>query len=219
LTDHKSHGGGIPMPEFTVKEVRLPELHLPEIKRDDIVRSLSGLRLPEVDLGKARNARIKVPTVTLTGSDVGKLVAAGAAVARMAQPGSKRRGWLRGAFGRRSPGPVARLIQPRKRRSRWPIVIVAVAAVAVAAWALLRRPAVRQRVDDLAQDARERFETMRADEPRLDVQADEPTTTTGFEGMAASDAEGFVNATEDAGAATTDTTNDTPAFEEAGKPH
>jgi hypothetical protein len=37
------------MPEFTVKEVRLPELHLPEIKRDDMVRSLSGVRLPDVD--------------------------------------------------------------------------------------------------------------------------------------------------------------------------
>ena len=206
------------MPEFTVKEVRLPELHLPEIKRDDIVRSLSGMRLPEVDLGKARNARIKVPMVTLTGSDVGKLVAAGAAVARMAQPASKRGGWLREGFGRRSRGPVARLIQPRKRRSRWPIVIVAIGAVAVAAWALLRRPAVRQRVDDLAQDARERFETMRAGEPQLDVEADEPTTTGAYEEMASSEAEGFVNATEDA-ATTVETTDDAPAFEEAGKPH
>ena len=205
------------MPEFTVKEVRLPELHLPEIKRDDIVRSLSGVRLPDVDLGKARNVRIKVPTVTLTGSDVGKLVAAGAAVARIAQPTSKRRRWLRGGFGRRSAGPVARLMQPRTRRSRWPIVIVAVAALAVAAWALLRRPAVRQRMDDLAQDARERFEALRADEPGLDIEADEPIT--GFEGMASSEAEGFVNATEDTGAATPGVTEDSPAFEEAGKPH
>ena len=34
------------MPELPVKEVRLPELHLPEIDRDQIVSSLSGLRLP-----------------------------------------------------------------------------------------------------------------------------------------------------------------------------
>ena len=206
------------MPEFTVKEVRLPELHLPEIKRDDIVRSLSGMRLPDVDLGKARNVRIKVPTVTLTGSDVGRLLAAGAAVVRIARPAPKRR-WLRGGTGRRSASPVARLMQPRTRRSRWPIVIVAVAAVAIAAWALLRRPAVRQRVDDLAQDARERFETMRADEPHLDVEADEPTATTGFEGLASSEADGFVNATEDAGAATPSTGDETAAFEEAGRPH
>jgi hypothetical protein len=98
-------------------------------------------------------------------------------------------------------------------------VIVAITAVAVAAWALLRRPAVRQRVDDLAQDARERFETLRADESQLEVEADEPITTGTFEGMASSEAEGFVNATEDAGTATPHVTDETPAFEEAGKPH
>jgi len=206
------------MPEFTVKEVRLPELHLPEIKRDDIVRSLSGVRLPDVDLGKARNARIKVPTVTLTGSDVGKLVAAGAAVARIASPGSRRRPWFRGGFGRRSAGPVARLIQPRTRRSRWPIVMVAIGAVALVAWAIVRRPAVRKRVDELAQDARERIETMRASDPQLDLEADTLATTTSFEGMASSEAQGFVNATEDAGAAAPATTDETPAFEEAGRP-
>jgi len=36
------------MPQVPVKEVRLSELHLPEIKRDDIVRSLSEIRLPEI---------------------------------------------------------------------------------------------------------------------------------------------------------------------------
>ena len=60
---------------------------------------------------------------------------------------------------------------------------------------------------------------MRAGEPRLDVEADEPTTATAFEEMASSEAEGFVNATEDAGATTAATTEDAPAFEEAGKPH
>ena len=189
------------MPEFTVREVRLPELHLPEVKRDDIVRSLSGVRLPEVDLARARNARIKIPTVSLTASDVGKIVAAGTAVARFVQPKSKRRRWL-GALDRRSAGPVARLIQPRKRRSRGPIVVVALVAVVVAAWALLRRPAVRQRVDELTRDARERFETLRADEAGLDVEADEPATTAGFAAIPSNEAEGFVNATEDAGATT-----------------
>lgn len=203
------------MPEFTIKEVRLPELHLPEVKRDDIVRSLSGVRLPDVDLAKAGNVRIKIPTVSVTASDIGKLVAAGAAVARVIQPASRRRRWLGGAFGRPSAGPVARLIQPRTRRSRWPIVVVALAAVAVAAWAILRRPAVRQRVDELTRDARERFETMRADAAGLDVETDEPAAKAEYEAVPSSEAEGFVNATEDAGATMLD---ETPAFEEAGKP-
>jgi hypothetical protein len=203
------------MPEFTLKEVRLPELHLPEVKRDDIVRSLSGVRLPEVDLAKAGNVRIKIPAVSLTASDIGKVIAAGAAVARFAQPASRRRRWLGRAFGRRSAGPVARLIQPKTRRSRWPIVVVALAAVAVAAWAMLRRPAVRQRVDELTRDARERFETMRADAAGLEIETDETVTTAGLDGVPSSDAEGFVNATEDAGATTA---AESPAFEEAGKP-
>ena len=45
------------MPEFTVKEVRLPELHLPEVKRDEIVRALSGIRVPEVDRAIAEPRR------------------------------------------------------------------------------------------------------------------------------------------------------------------
>ena len=38
------------MPELPVKEVRLSELHLPELKRDEIVRSLSEIRRPAIDL-------------------------------------------------------------------------------------------------------------------------------------------------------------------------
>lgn len=206
------------MPEFTVKEVRLPELHLPEIKRDDIVRSLSGVRLPEVDFSRARKATIRVPAVTLTGSDIGKLVAGGAAVARFIRPTAKRGRWLGRGFGRRSQGPIARLARPRTRRSRWPIVFLVLGTVAVAAWALLRRPSIRRRVDAMAQDARERFETMRTPDAELDVETDAPLTSVGFSPAASSDAEGFVNATEDAAATTPGTADDVPAFEEAGKP-
>ncbi len=205
------------MPEFTVKEVRLPELHLPEIKRDDIVRSLSGVRLPDVDLDKVRKGTIKVPAVTLTSSDVGKLLAAGAAVTRFIRPTPKRR-WLGRGFGRRSRGPIARLVQPRTRRSRWPIVFLVVGTVAVGAWALLRRPSIRQRVDAMAQDARERFETMRTPEADYDVESDALRTSSGFDSTASSDAEGFVNATDDAGATMPGTADDVPAFEEAGRP-
>jgi hypothetical protein len=150
------------MPEFTVKEVRLPELHLPEIKRDEIVRSLSGVRLPEVDLAKARRASIKVPTVTLTGSDIGKLVAAGAAIARFARPIPSRGPRISARFGRGSRSPLVRIVQPRRARSRWPIAIAVIIAAAIGAWALLRRPAVRRQVDEATHTARTRFEAWRA---------------------------------------------------------
>ena len=49
------------MPELPVKEGRLSELHLPEIKRDDIVRSLSEIQLPDVDLTKLERPKIDLP--------------------------------------------------------------------------------------------------------------------------------------------------------------
>src|SRR5258705_13030105 len=48
------------MPDLPVKDAPLSALHLPEFKRDDIVRSLSEIRLPEADLSK-----IQVPSLDL----------------------------------------------------------------------------------------------------------------------------------------------------------
>jgi hypothetical protein len=217
------------MPEFTVKEVRLPELHLPEIKRDDIVRSLSGVRLPDVDLARARPIRLKVPTVALSGADVGRLIAAGAAIARFARPAPRRTAMPMLPFARRRRSPVARLIeplQPRPRRSRWPMLIVVTCAVTVAVWALLRRPAVRRRVDEVAREARERWATIRTTDERLEIDPDQPSSLRGIE-TASTDAEDFVNATGDAGPTTPTAGLDMsaatdgdgiPALEEAGRP-
>jgi hypothetical protein len=63
------------MPELPVKEVRPSELHLPEIKRDEIVRALSEIHLPEIDL-----PRIERPDVDLSARSFGR-VATGIAVA------------------------------------------------------------------------------------------------------------------------------------------
>jgi hypothetical protein len=181
------------MPEFTVKEIRLPELHLPEIKREDIVRSLSGVRMPAVDLAKAKRTIGNVPAVTLTTSDVGKLVAAAAAVARFARPTPSRSRWLAGAFRRDSRSPVARIIQPRANRSRRPLVIGLLVAAALGAWALLRRPDVRQRVDEVAQRARTRFDELRAGSG---VDETEPIAFSAAE-TAPMEADGFVTPTDD----------------------
>jgi hypothetical protein len=148
------------MPEFTVKEVRLPELHMPEIKREEIVRSLSGVRLPDVDLAKARDVRIKVPAVTLTTSDVGKLLAAGTAILRFVRPAPRRAGPL-GLFGRRSRLPSVRIAQPRRRR-RWRLIGGLVVLAAIGTWFAMRRPALRQRAEDAVRQARERIDGMRS---------------------------------------------------------
>lgn len=213
------------MPEFTVKEVRLPELHLPEIRRDEIVRSLSGMRLPEVDLAKARRASIKIPAIRLSSSDVGRLLAVGAAVMRLVRPAPSRTSWLTGRFGRRSRSPVARIVQQRRRRSRWPIALGGIVVVVLAALAILRRPAVRQRIDEAARDARARIDDLRNDNRAMEVHA--PVALASSD-LTAGEIEGVATPTEDAGpvAGTSEhpdelgtsagDTNDAPAFEETG---
>lgn len=192
------------MPEINIKEVRLPELHLPEIKRDEIVRSLSGLHLPQVDLGAARKTRIKVPALAITSSDIGKLVAASAAIARLVRPAPKRGRWFASAFGRRTGSPVARLVRPvrpQARRWRLPLVVGALVVAALGAWALLRRPAVRTRLDEMARRARERFDELRARPGLLDMPADE---------LVALDADATETAALEAA--------DVPTLEESGTP-
>jgi hypothetical protein len=178
LTGHKPHGEGNPMPEFTIKELRLPELHLPEIKRDEIVRSLSGVRLPEVDLAKARRASIKVPAVTVSSSDVGKVVAAAAALVRFVRPAPARVAGLPSLFGRRTRSPLVRIVQPRRRRSRWPLAIGGILVVALAAWAVIRRPGVRERIDSAARDARLRIEDLRNGNGTSAIELHAPTAMT-----------------------------------------
>jgi hypothetical protein len=200
------------MPEFTVKEIRLPELHLPEIKRDEIVRSLSGVRLPEVDLGKARRASIKVPAVSVTSSDVGKVLAAGAALARFVRPAPSRPSWLPGPFGRRTRSPIVRIVQPRRRRSRWPLAIGAIAVVALAAWAVLRRPGVRERVEAAARDTRVRIDELRNGGP-TDLEVHEPTAlTTAGDNATLTELSAFAEGGESDGGSMA------PAFEETGTP-
>ena len=198
------------MPEFTVKEVHLPELHLPEIKRDEIVRALSGVRLPEVDLARARRATLKVPAVTLTGDDIGRLVAAAAAITRFVRPTPQRVRMPGNPFSRHSRSPVAMIIRPRPRRSRRPMVLGGIVVAALAIWAIMRRPAVQRRLEVASREARERIATWRAQDLRPD------------EGSVHLDATeavgGGIDATQDEPKTTAAMTDGVPAFEERQTP-
>jgi hypothetical protein len=108
------------MPELTVKEIRLPELHLPEMQRDDIVRTLSEIHVPDVDMPSLGDIASARPTIDLSGIDLGKAVAGAMAAAR---------------------------IVPAVRRPRWPIALGVVAILGVIALAMLRSPIVRERAD------------------------------------------------------------------------
>jgi hypothetical protein len=73
------------MPESTIKEVRMPELHLPEIQRDEIVRTLSEIRLPEIDVPSLQTIASARPNI-----DVGKAVADAISAVR---PSARRPRW------------------------------------------------------------------------------------------------------------------------------
>ncbi len=162
------------MPELPVKEVRLPELHLPEIDRDQIIGSLSGLRLPAVDLpaverprfGRPGSRRFDVRAIDWRAIDLGPAIAGATALVRV---GSRAR-------------PLV--------RSRW-AVVAGVVVVAGLAAALVATPAVRERAGRTVRRVRVRMDGAMSD--RLEVDADLADTKADVETIA----EDVVKATDD----------------------
>ena len=109
------------MPELPVKDLRPSELHLPEIKRDDIVRTLSE-KLPSVDLS----------AVQLPGRD--------------RQEGS-RFDWrsIDPAEALAGLAAVGRIGRPLVRRWRWGLATGVVVVVGIATAAVLANQDVRER--------------------------------------------------------------------------
>jgi hypothetical protein len=144
------------MPELPVKEARLSELHLPEIKRDDIMRSLSGIHLPDVDLSRLERPRIDLPEavsrfewpkIDLSSVDVGKAMAGAAAAAHI---------------GRRA------------HRRRWPLVGGLIVA-GLAGWAIMSNEALRDRLARGARAIREGISAVRSNwHDRLEIDRDHP---------------------------------------------
>ena len=137
------------MPELPVKEVRLSELHLPEIKRDEIVRSLSEVRVPTLDLAAIERPKIELPE------------------------GIRRFDWrsidLTGALA--GAAAIVRLGRPIARRSRWPLVAGAVIVVGATA-AIIASPALRERAGRTIRDVRARIDERTRSTELLDVDVD-----------------------------------------------
>jgi hypothetical protein len=144
------------MPELPVKEVRLSELHLPEINRDDIVRSLSEIRLPDIDLTKLERPRIDLPEavsklewprIDLSSIDVGKAMAGAAAAAGLTRRASRR----------------------------WPLAVGGLIVAGLASWAILSNEALRARLAGRVQAVRDRITEMRSSRfDALEIDAEEP---------------------------------------------
>lgn len=146
------------MPELPVREVRLPELHLPEIDRDHIVSTLSGLRLPAVDLpaiqrpGSASgepSSRFDWRAIDWPAIDLGPALAGAGALVRL---GSRAR-------------PLV--------RSRWALAAGVVVVTGLAAAAILAQPPVRERAERTFRTVRDGVrERMGGGDDRLEVDAD-----------------------------------------------
>jgi hypothetical protein len=124
------------VPELPVQEVRLSELHLPEIKRDEIVRSLSEVRVPTLDLAVIERPRIALPD----------------SIRRFDWRSIDLGGALAGAAA------IARLGRPLARRSRWPYVAGAVVVIGAASAVILASPAIRERAGRAVRDLRARID-------------------------------------------------------------
>lgn len=155
------------MPELNLKELRkdlrIPELRLPEMSRDDVAKALGEARkeivevrkdlnefrrefeMPKVDLTKVDLSRVEMPKVDLSAIDLPKVD-----VGKMSDSARKS---ARQAAER--AGIVA------KRRSRLPFVILGIVTFGVVAWAM-SSPSLKARLRDAAERARQRMADRRS---------------------------------------------------------
>ena len=134
------------MPELPTLEGRLPELRLPEISRDDIIKSFSEIRRPDLEMPAIEWPKVDLSKIEVTRDDVDKAIL-GVATA-------------------------ARLVRPAMRSSRLPLALAFVAVAAVATIAILTRPTVRDRLAIAAREAQRRIDEVRNGPALLEVEED-----------------------------------------------
>jgi len=146
------------MPELTVKEGRLPELRLPEISRDEIIRSFSEIRRPDMDLSHVEWPKVDLSQVEWPKVDLSHIE------------------WTREDLDKAILGltAAARLVRPAVRSRRLPLSLGFLAVASLATFAILSRPVVRERLARTAREARRRAQEARGGPEILEVEADVP---------------------------------------------
>ena len=166
------------MPELNLKDfrkdLRLPELRLPEMSRDDIAKSLGEarkeLRGVRKDLEDFRRdfemPRVDVTAMEMPRVDIDK-VADGARqgakqVAETAKQGAKdaskqaKQASKQVAKSAREAAESAGLVKS-SRLPRMPFVLAGIVTLGLVAWALISSPSVKLRLRESAERARERM--------------------------------------------------------------
>jgi hypothetical protein len=159
------------MPELNLKDLRkdlrLPELRLPEMSRDDIAKALGEARkeIREVrkELADFRQdfemPRVAVTSVELPNVDVTK-IAEGAKNGAKQVADTARDNAKVVAKEARKAAEQAGLVK-RSRMSRLPFVLAGIVTLGLVTWAFANSPSVKARLRDGAQRARERMNERR----------------------------------------------------------
>ena len=144
------------MLELPIKEGRLPELRLPEISRDEILRSFQEIKRPDLDLSSVDWPKVDLSNVEWPKVDLSRIE------------------WTREDLDKAILGltAAARLVRPAVRSRRLPLGLGFLAIAGLATFALLSRPSVRDRLARTAREARRRADSARGGPDLLEVESD-----------------------------------------------
>lgn len=145
------------MPELHLKDLRFPELRMPEMTRDDIAKTLGEARKELGDLRKELGDMRR--DFDLSRVDVPKAVTGAAqAVGLVKRP-----------------------------RSRLPFIAGALVTLGLVGWAVRSSPSIKSRIQDVVQSARERMDAMRASSDDMEPRAFDAAVTIPVEPSAYAD--------------------------------
>lgn len=133
------------MPELHLKDLRFPELRMPEMTRDDIAKALGEARKELGDVRKELGEMRR--DMDLSKIDLPKAVSD--AATSMGQAAT-------------SVGQTVGLV--KRPRSRLPFIAGAVVTLGLVGWAVRSSPSLKARIQGVVQSARERMDAMRADD-------------------------------------------------------
>lgn len=171
------------MPELNLKDIRKdlrwPELRLPEMTRDDIAKAIGEARKEMAEVRRDFNEfrrEFEMPKVDLSAVDVSKFDVND--VAKEARAVGRDVGKQVGKSvdkGRKQALKAAQDAGLVKKPSRIPFVIGGLITMGLVGWAL-STPSVKERLRSAVQGARERFDEMRAERMAEDAHAFDAAT-------------------------------------------
>lgn len=152
----------VSMPQLPVKEGRLPELRLPEISREEIIRAFSEIKRPDFsEIKRPDFPELKRPDLDLSNVEWPKV--------DLSRLELSREDLDKAILG---IATAARIVRPAVRSRRLPLGLGFLALASLVTFAILSRPSVRKRLAATASEARRRAEAARSGPEMLEIEAD-----------------------------------------------